>query len=165
MTLAAEETNNFLIPNGTFFFVLGMFLIVLSVVWLIVVKPLLATMDARDDMVRQTALDEAAAREQRAEASASEADILKEARGVATGIRDEARAEARGELNERRDAAIAASEQEVETVMARWSADGARAASTAAADSDELARELAARILRVQPSELPQRAATKGPVS
>lgn len=162
MTLAAEEQSNFLIPNGTFFFVLAMFLIVLAVVWLIVVKPLLATMDARDEMVRKTALDQAAAREQHAEASASEAEILKEARGVATGIRDEARAEAREELNQRREAALAASDAEVETAMARWSADGARAASTAAADSEELARGLAARILRVEPDALGQPVATKG---
>src|SRR5262249_54904732 len=55
--LAAGEgggTNNFLIPNGTFFVVLLIFLIVLGVIGTFVVPPIMTVLRERDEMVAKT---------------------------------------------------------------------------------------------------------------
>ena len=102
--LAAGEggTSNFLIPNGTFFVVLIIFLIVLGVIGTFVVPPIMRVLGERDAMVKKTAEDNRKAAEQFA---AAEADFEKEmakARGEASGIRDEARAEGRRILEDMR---------------------------------------------------------------
>ena len=54
---AAEEggkNSNFLVPNGTFFFVLAIFLIVLGVIGTFVVPPILRVLRERDAMVAKT---------------------------------------------------------------------------------------------------------------
>ena len=55
--LAAEEggQSNFLVPNGTFFFVLIIFLIVLGVIAKWVVPPISKVLRERDAMVQQDA--------------------------------------------------------------------------------------------------------------
>ena len=58
--LAAEEgggTSNFLIPNGTFFVVLIIFLIVLGVIGKWVVPPVSKVLRERDAMGKQTVED------------------------------------------------------------------------------------------------------------
>jgi F-type H+-transporting ATPase subunit b len=103
--LAAEEgggTQNFLIPNGTFFFVLAIFLILLGVIGKFVVPPIQKVLGERDRMATQIVDDNrrAAARE-----AAAEADYNKEvatARSEAAGIRDAARAEGRQVIDDMR---------------------------------------------------------------
>ena len=96
--LAAEEgggTQNFLIPNGTFFFVLAIFLIVLGVIAKFVVPPIQKVLGERERMVAKTAEDN---RQAAAQEAAAEADYNKElatARSEAAGIRDLARNEGR----------------------------------------------------------------------
>ncbi len=54
---AAEEggeSSNFLIPNGTFFVVLAIFLVVLAVIGTFVVPPILKVLRERDAMVAKT---------------------------------------------------------------------------------------------------------------
>ena len=58
--LAAEAgggTSNFLVPNGTFFVVLIIFLIVLGVIGTFVVPPITKVLRERDAMVTKTAAD------------------------------------------------------------------------------------------------------------
>ena len=58
--LAAEEgggTSNFLIPNGTFFVVLIIFLIVLGVIGKWVVPPVSKVLSEREAMLKQTVED------------------------------------------------------------------------------------------------------------
>ena len=62
--LAAEEgggTSNFLVPNGTFFVVLIIFLIVLGVIGKWVVPPVSKVLRERDAMVKHTVEDTRAA--------------------------------------------------------------------------------------------------------
>ena len=57
LLLAAEEgggTSNFLVPNGTFFIVLIIFLIVLGVIGKWVVPPVSMVLRERDAMVKHT---------------------------------------------------------------------------------------------------------------
>jgi F-type H+-transporting ATPase subunit b len=93
--LAAEGGNNFLVPNGTFFFVLAIFLIVLAVIGTFVVPPVMKVLRERDAMVAKTATDNKKANEQFEAAQADYENAMREARVEASSLRDTARAEGR----------------------------------------------------------------------
>jgi F-type H+-transporting ATPase subunit b len=99
--LAAEEGgSNFLVPNGTFFVVLIIFLIVLGVIGTWVVPPIMRVLRERDEMVTKTLENN---RQSDKQFTAAESDYQAEmarARREASGIRDEARAEGRKILDE-----------------------------------------------------------------
>jgi F-type H+-transporting ATPase subunit b len=92
---AAEGGNNFLVPNGTFFFVLAIFLIVLGIIGTWVVPPILKVLRERDAMVAKTASDNKKSAEQFEAAQADYEEAMKEARVQASSFRDNARAEGR----------------------------------------------------------------------
>ena len=102
--LAAEEggTSNFLIPNGTFFFVLAIFLIVLGVIAKFVVPPIQKVLGEREAMVAKTAEDNRRAAEQEAAAEADYKAELAVARTEAAAIRDQARSEGRAVVDQMR---------------------------------------------------------------
>lgn len=103
--LAAEEgggTSNFLIPNGTFFFVLAIFLIVLGVIAKFVVPPIQKVLGERERMVAKTTEDNRKAADQEAAADADYRKELAAGRSEAAAIRDEARAEGRAVVDEKR---------------------------------------------------------------
>jgi F-type H+-transporting ATPase subunit b len=102
--LAAEEggTSNFLIPNGTFFFVLAIFLIVLGVIAKFVVPPIQEVLGERERMVAKTTEDNRRATDQEAAADADYRKELAAGRSEAAAIRDEARAEGRSVVDEKR---------------------------------------------------------------
>ena len=123
---AAEEggkSSNFLVPNGTFFFVLAIFLIVLAVIGTFVVPPILRVLRERDAMVAKTQADNKKSAEQFAAARSDYEDAMKEARVQASTFRDNARAEGRKVI----EAARADAEQQV--------------ASTVQTANDQLKRE------------------------
>ncbi|OBH24367.1 F0F1 ATP synthase subunit B [Mycobacterium sp. E342] len=91
----AEGGNNFLVPNGTFFFVLAIFLIVLAVIGTFVVPPVMRVLRERDAMVAKTVADNKKAGEQFDAAKADYEEALTEARVQASSLRDNARAEGR----------------------------------------------------------------------
>jgi F-type H+-transporting ATPase subunit b len=117
MVLAASQVvaeggkggSNFLVPNGTFFFVLAIFLIVLAVIGTFVVPPILKVLRERDAMVAKTAADNKKAAEQFEAAQADYEAVMKEARVQASSFRDNARAEGRKVIEDAR----ARAEQEV----------------------------------------------------
>jgi F-type H+-transporting ATPase subunit b len=120
---AAEGGNNFLVPNGTFFFVLAIFLVVFGVIGTFVVPPILQVLRERDAMVAKTQADNKKSAEQFAAAQADYEEVMKEARVQASSYRDNARAEGRKVVEDLRTRA----EQEV--------------ASTLQVASEELKRE------------------------
>jgi len=99
---AGGESNNFLVPNGTFFFVLAIFLIVLGVIGTFVVPPVLKVLSERDAMVHKTQEDNKKAAEQFAAARADYEEAMKEARVQASSYRDNARAEGRKVVDDAR---------------------------------------------------------------
>lgn len=109
------EGNNFLIPNGTFFFVLAIFLVVLGVIGTFVVPPILKVLKERDAMVAKTQADNKKSAEQFAAAEADYDEALKEARVQAGTFRDNARNEGRKVL----DSARAKAEQQVAETLAQ----------------------------------------------
>ena len=105
VTLVASEeggTSNFLIPNGTFFFVLAIFLIVLGVIAKFVVPPIQEVLGERERMVAKTTEDNRRATDQEAAADADYRKELAAGRSEAAAIRDEARAEGRSVVDEKR---------------------------------------------------------------
>lgn len=114
---AAEEggkNSNFLIPNGTFFFVLAIFLVVLGVIGTFVVPPILRVLRERDAMVAKTASDNRKSAEQFAAAESDYEDAMKEARVQAGSFRDNARTEGRKVID---DARARAEQQVASTVQ------------------------------------------------
>lgn len=90
---AAEEggeSSNFLIPNGTFFVVLAIFLVVLAVIGTFVVPPILKVLRERDAMVAKTLADNKKSDEQFAAAQADYDEAMTEARVQASSLRDNA---------------------------------------------------------------------------
>ena len=124
--LAAEEgggTSNFLIPNGTFFVVLIIFLIVLGVIGKWVVPPVSKVLRERDAMVKQTVEDSRKAADQFAAADEDYRAEMGKARGEASKLRDEARAEGRKVLEDMRGRASERSD--VDAAASRLGAEGA----------------------------------------
>src|ERR1700731_4161515 len=119
MVLAASQVvaeggkggSNFLVPNGTFFFVLAIFLIVLAVIGTFVVPPILRVLRERDAMVAKTQADNKKSAEQFAAAESDYEEAMKEARVQASSFRDTARAEGRKVIDDAR----AHAEQQVAT--------------------------------------------------
>ncbi|OSC41088.1 F0F1 ATP synthase subunit B [Mycobacterium decipiens] len=112
----AEEggkTNNFLVPNGTFFVVLAIFLVVLGVIGTFVVPPILKVLRERDAMVTKTLADSKNAAEQFAAAQADYEEAMTEARVQASTFRDNARAEGRKVVEDAR----ARAEQQVASTL------------------------------------------------
>jgi F-type H+-transporting ATPase subunit b len=107
--VVAEGGNNFLVPNGTFFFVLAIFLIVLVVIGTFVVPPVMRVLRERDAMVAKTAADSKKATEQFEAAQADYEKAMTEARVQASSFRDNARAEGRKVVDDAR----AGAEQQV----------------------------------------------------
>jgi F-type H+-transporting ATPase subunit b len=112
---AAEggKTSNFLVPNGTFFFVLAIFLVVLGVIGVFVVPPILRVLRERDAMVAKTAADNKKSAEQFEAAQADYEEVMKEARVQASSLRDNARAEGRKVVEDAR----AQAEQQVMSTL------------------------------------------------
>ncbi len=152
--LAAEEggTSNFLVPNGTFFFVLAIFLIVLGVIGKFVVPPVQKVLGEREKMVAKTTEDNRKATEQEAAADSDYRKELASARTEASGIRDEARAEGRKILEEHRgrasEEAAATLQQAADQLKQRSAAIEAELRSSV----DTLSATLASRVLGVEVS-------------
>ena len=103
--LASEEggeTSNFLIPNGTFFFVLAIFLIVLGVIGKFVVPPIQKVLGERERMIAKTAEDNRKATEQ--EAAAIRDEARSEGRAVIDGKRAVANEVVAGRMQEANEA-------------------------------------------------------------
>ena len=152
VVLAAEEggQSNFLIPNGTFFVVLIIFLIVLGVIGKWVVPPVSKVLRERDAMVKQTVEDSRKAADQFAAADEDYQSEMAKARGEASKLRDEARAEGRKVLEDMRGRAS----DEVTSTLQQADSELKEQALSIQADLrsslDNLSETLANRVLGVE---------------
>jgi F-type H+-transporting ATPase subunit b len=150
--LAAGEggTSNFLVPNGTFFVVLIIFLIVLGVIAKWVVPPISKVLRERDAMVKQTVEDSRKAADQFAAADEDYQAEMATARGEASKLRDGARAEGRKVLEDMRGRAsgeVASTLQQASEQL-KQQADGI--ASDLRSSVETLSVTLASRVLGVE---------------
>lgn len=106
-TMQVAAGVNPLIPNGTFFVELIIFLIVLLVMWRVILPPIQKALKDRHDMVQQTIDDNREATRQLTAAREKKQETLAEARAESGTIRDEARTRGQAVLDEFRGRAEA----------------------------------------------------------
>jgi F-type H+-transporting ATPase subunit b len=141
--------GNFLIPNGTFFAELLIFLIVLGVMWLFVVPPIRKVLAERESRVAKTAVDTKESKDLFAEAESRYRTALAEARSEVAEIRNQARAEGRAILEQLRSEA----QEEADRIVAESATELRAQADQVAAElreaAEPLAQTLADRVLGV----------------
>jgi F-type H+-transporting ATPase subunit b len=143
----AEKTNNFLVPNGTFFVELIAFAIIVFLLGKYVIPPINKAMTARQDAIRTqfADLDQA-----KADAKAAEDEFraqIADARHEAARIREEAREQGATIIAEMREQAQAESNRIVEHAHAQIDADRQQAVTSLRAEVGSLATDLAGRIV------------------
>ncbi|MGH8867290.1 MAG: F0F1 ATP synthase subunit B [Actinomycetes bacterium] len=144
---AAEDTQNFLVPNGTFIAEVVAFALLLWAMGRWVLPPLQKAMKERQELIRSQ-FDEAKEARERLEAAEQEyRELLDQTRAEASRTREEARAEGQAIIAELRSKA----EQEAERVRQRGeeqlAAERDQVIAALRAEIGELAVKLAERIV------------------
>jgi F-type H+-transporting ATPase subunit b len=147
---ASQAEGNFLIPNGTFFVVLVIFLIVLGVINTFVVPPISKVLKERDDMVTKTAADNKKSAEQSAAAQEDYEKALAKARVTASAARDDARAEGRKVLEDKRGRAEEQVASTLQDASEKLKQEGDAVAAELRSRVDDTSKALASRILGVE---------------
>jgi F-type H+-transporting ATPase subunit b len=150
LAAASQAEGNFLLPNGTFFVVLIIFLIVLGVIGTFVVPPVMRVLTKREKMVTKTLADNKKSAEQFAAAKEDYEKAMSEGRVTASAARDDARAEGRKVLEEMRSRA----EEQVSTTLQdaaeQLKRDGDAVAADLRSRVESMSTTLASRILGVE---------------
>jgi F-type H+-transporting ATPase subunit b len=143
----AEKTNNFLVPNGTFFVELISFAIIVYILAKYVIPPINKAMTDRQNAIRKqfAELDEAKAGAQHAEEE-FRAQIA-DARHEAARIREEAREQGAAIVAEMREQAQAEAARIVEHGHAQIEADRQHAVTSLRSEVGSMATALAGRIV------------------
>lgn len=162
LAASSQAEGNFLVPNGTFFVELIIFLIVLGVIGTFVVPPISRVLKERDNMVTKTASDNKKSAEQFAAAEEDYEKALSAARVTASAARDEARTDGRKVVDEQR----ARAEEQVSSTLQDASEQLKREGDAVAADLrtrvESIATSLAGRILGVEISTTVSAASAAG---
>jgi F-type H+-transporting ATPase subunit b len=141
--------GNFLLPNGTIFVVLLIFLIVLGVITKWVVPPVSKVLAEREAMLAKTAADSRKSAEQVAAAQADYDEAMAGARTEASAIRDQARAAGRQIVDEKRAEASGEVAEIVREADEQLAQEGSATQADLQSSVDPLAETLAGRILGV----------------
>jgi F-type H+-transporting ATPase subunit b len=150
LATASQAEGNFLIPNGTFFVVLLIFLIVLGVIGTFVVPPIMRVLHEREDMVHKTQADNKESAEQFAAAREDYEKVMAEARVKASAARDDARTEGRKVLDEMRSRAEEQVSSTLQDASDQLKQEGDAVAADLRARVDNMSTTLASRILGVE---------------
>ena len=142
-----EKTNNFLVPNGTFWVELIAFAIMFFILAKYIVPPINRAMTSRQDAIRKqfTDLDQA-----KDDAKAAEEEFraqIADARHEAARIREEAREQGAAIIAEMREQAQAEAARIVEHAHSQIEADRQQAVTSLRAEVGSLATDLAGRIV------------------
>jgi F-type H+-transporting ATPase subunit b len=116
---SSDKTNNFLVPNGTFFFELLLFLVVLYLIGRFVVPRLNQIIEKRQETISQQLEDAKKAKEDAEKARQEYQDALAETRREITRLREEANAERGQILDQARAEATAYREEQVKVLEDR----------------------------------------------
>jgi F-type H+-transporting ATPase subunit b len=148
--LAAEaaKTNNFLIPNGTFFFELILFLIVLWILAKKIVPRVNAMLEQRQETIRQQFEDAEKAREEAEAAKREYAEALAETRKEISRLREEANAEKAQIIDEARSEARRQAEELLEANRERLNTERQQILLSLRNEIGELAFTLSEKIVR-----------------
>jgi F-type H+-transporting ATPase subunit b len=146
----AEGGGNFLLPNGTFFVMLIIFLIVLGVIGTFVVPPIMRVLNEREKMVTKTQADNKKSAEQFAAAREGYEKAMSEARVTASAARDDARADGRKVLDEMRSRADEQVSSTLQDASEQLKQEGDAVAADLLSRVDSMSTTLASRILGVE---------------
>jgi F-type H+-transporting ATPase subunit b len=141
------ETNNFLVPNGTFWVELIAFAIMFFILAKYIVPPINRAMTNRQDAIRQQFADLDQARDQAKSAEDEFRAQITEARHEAARIREEAREQGAAIIAEMREQAQAEASRIVEHAHAQIEADRQQAVTSLRSEVGTLATDLAGRIV------------------
>lgn len=141
------ETNNFLVPNGTFWVELIAFAIMFFILAKYIVPPINRAMTNRQDAIRKQFADLDQARDQAKSAEEEFRAQITEARHEAARIREEAREQGAAIIAEMREQAQADAARIVEHAHNQLEADRQQAVTSLRAEVGSLATELAGRIV------------------
>jgi F-type H+-transporting ATPase subunit b len=150
LAVASQAEGNFLLPNGTFFVVLIIFLIVLGVIGTFVVPPISKVLKERENMVTKTAADNKKSAEQFAAAREDYEKAMSEARVKASAARDGARAEGRKALEEMRGGAEEQVSSTLQDAADQLKREGDAVAADLRSRVESMSVTLAGRILGVE---------------
>ena len=150
LAAASQAEGNFLLPNGTFFVVLIIFLIVLGVIGTFVVPPISKVLKERENMVTKTAADNKKSAEQFAAAQEDYEKAMSEARVTASAARDEARAEGRKLLDEMRGRVEEQVSSTLQDASEQLKREGDAVAAELRSRVEGMSTTLASRILGVE---------------
>ena len=144
-----EKKDIFLIPNGTIFVILLIFLVVLGVIAKWVVPPVSKVLAEREAMLAKTAADTRKSAEQVAAAQVDYDEAMAGARSEASSIRDDARAAGRQVIDEKRSEASGEVAETVREADETLSEQRSATQSELESSVDGLSATLASRILGV----------------
>ena len=143
----AEASGNFLIPDGTFVAELVVFLLVLLAISRLVVPPLKASMEKRQEAIRQQLEDARQAKERLDAAESEYAAAMAEARAEAARTREEARRIRQEIIDGARDEARTAAEEVTRQAEERLAVQHRQVLAELRAEVGKLATDLAGRIV------------------
>jgi F-type H+-transporting ATPase subunit b len=148
--LAAEEggTDNFLIPNGTFFVEVLIFLLILWFLAKKVVPRINTLLEQRQQTIKQQFDDAEKAREEAEKAKQEYTEALAETRREITRLREEANDEKAQIIREARETARAEAESVAEQERARLATERQQVLLSLRNEIGELAFTLADKIVR-----------------
>jgi ATP synthase F0 subunit b len=115
-------TKNFLIPNGTFFFELICFVVILLIIWKKALPPIIKLLEGRQETIRKQFEEAEATKDRLAKAEADYAEALAETRRESSRLREQAQSEraeiveeARSEAQARVDEMLTAATERIAT--------------------------------------------------
>lgn len=145
--MRVEAANNFLIPNGTFFFELICFLVVLYILGKHIVPRITKAIDERQAAIKKQ-FDDAEALKARLEKAEQEyAEARTETKREATRLREQAQAERAQIVEEARSEAQLRVEEMLASAEQRIAAERQQAVLALRAEIGELATTLAERVV------------------
>jgi F-type H+-transporting ATPase subunit b len=150
LAAASQAEGNFLMPNGTFFVVLIIFLIVLGVIGTFVVPPISKVLKERDNMITKTAADNKKSAEQFAAAQEDYEKAMSAARVTASAARDEARAEGRKVIDAQRGRAEGEVSSTLQDAAEQLKREGDAVGADLRTRLESFSSTLASRILGVE---------------
>jgi F-type H+-transporting ATPase subunit b len=147
MTAQPQAANDFLVPNGTFFFELILFVVVLYLIGKYVVPRLNALVEQRQETIRKQFEDAESAKKRLEAAEKEYTEALAETRRDASRLREQAQAERAQIVDEARTEAQRRVDEMLESAQERISTERQQAIMSLRTEIGELAMTLSERIV------------------
>jgi F-type H+-transporting ATPase subunit b len=144
----AEKTNNFLIPNGTFFFELIVFALILIFLYKKVIPRISSMVEKRQETIRQQFEDAENAKKEAEKAKEEYNTALAQVRAEISRLREEANAEKQQIISEARTTARQEAEAVAEQERAKLATERQQVLMSLRNEIGELAFTLSEKIVR-----------------